>query len=133
MRKKGNMPISYVIDKQNRLVVGTATGVLTADDILQVWRQFMSDPDFDANFSQLGDLSAVTRVDLTAAEVRMLAESNPFPRTTYNALVGQSLEVYGLARMFSTVRGLRGDDRATRVFRTREEALAWLLQKEQAA
>jgi hypothetical protein len=127
------MPVSYVIDKQNKLVVGTATGVLTEGDILHSRRQIRSDPDFDPSFSQLGDLTAVTSIDLSADEVRYLAQSSIFHPTTRRALVGESLEIYGLARMFSIVRGLRGD-REIRVFRTRDEALAWLLlKKDQAA
>lgn len=126
------MPVSYVIDKKNRLVVGTATEVVTLDEILQSRRQMMSDPDFDPNFSQLGDLSAVTKLDVTADEVKMLAETSPFALTVRRAFVGTTLEVYGLVRMFEIVRGLRGDQQI-RAFRSREEALAWLLQKEQAA
>ena len=126
------MPLSYVIDKKNRLVLVTATGVLTVDEILEFRRQFTSDPDFDPNFSQLGDMSGVTQVVLTADEIKMLAETSPFSLTARRAFVGERPEVYGLARMFTTVRGLRGDQH-TRVFRSRDEALAWLCKKDRAA
>lgn len=126
------MPVSYVIDKMNKLVVATATGVVTVDEILQSRREFTSDPDFDPNLSELGDLSAVTRLDLTADEVKMVAQTSPLALTARRAFVGESPEVYGLARMFEIVRGLRGDQHI-RVFRSRDEALAWLLQKDQAA
>jgi hypothetical protein len=131
-RRKANVPTSYVIDKQNRLVLNTATGVMTMDDILQGRRQFMSDPDFDPDYSQLADLSAVTEIDLTSAEIKMLAETSPFSLTSRRAFVGDRPEIYGLARMFSIVRGLRGDQQI-RVFRTRETALAWVLKKDKAA
>lgn len=120
------MPVSYVIDKQNRVVVATGTGVLTAEDIWQFRREIVRDPDFDPNLSQLGVLSAVDRIDLTADEVRVLADTSPFSLTARRALVGETAEIYGLARMFEIVRGLRGDHHI-RVFRSRDEALAWLL------
>src|SRR5215472_7425958 len=126
------MPVSYVIDKKNGLVLATATGVLTLDDVLQFRQQIRSEPDFDPNLAQLGDLSAATSIDLSADEIRILAGTSVFSLTARRALVGETQEVYGLARMFSIVRGLRGD-RAIRVFRRRDEALAWLLQKDQAA
>ncbi|HMF91965.1 MAG TPA: hypothetical protein VKL40_15080 [Candidatus Angelobacter sp.] len=126
------MPASYVIDKKSRLVMGTATGVLTLDEVLASRRQLMRDPDFDPTFSQLGDLSTVSSIDLTADEVRMLAETSPFSLASRRAFVGERPEVYGLARMYSILRGLRGDQEI-RVFRSREAALEWLLEKHKAA
>jgi hypothetical protein len=125
------MPFSYVIDKENGLIMVTVTGVFTVDDALQFRPQVRSEPDFDPNLSQLLDLSAAT-IDLSADEIRILAATSVFSLTARRALVGESHEVYGLARMFSILRGLRGD-RAIRVFRSRNEAMAWLLKKEQAA
>ena len=125
------MPVSYVIDKENRLVICTGTGVVTPDEVMEFRRQIVRDPDFDPSFSQLGDLSGIT-IDLTADEVKVLAERSPFSLTSRRAFVGKHPEAYGLARMFEIVRGLRGDLQV-RVFRDREDALAWLLQKEQAA
>jgi hypothetical protein len=102
------MPYSYVIDKENGLILVTVTGVFTVDDVLQFRRQVRNEPDFDPNLSQLGDLSGATSIDLSADEVRILAETSVFSLTARRALVGSTHEVYGLARMFSIVRGLRG-------------------------
>jgi hypothetical protein len=126
------MPVSYAIDKENKLVVGTATGVVTLDEILESRRQLLNNPDFDPTFFQLGDLSGVTKVDLTADQVKMLAETSPFSPASRRAFVGESLEVYGLVRMFEIVRGLRGDHNV-RAFRSCDKALAWLLKKDRAA
>jgi hypothetical protein len=126
------MPVSYVIDKENRLVISTATGVVTSDEIYAFRRQILQDPDFDPSFSQLGDLSSLDTIDLDADEVKVLAERSVFSLASRRALVGTNLEVYGLGRMFEIVRGLRGDQQI-RVFRTRDEALDWLLGKQQAA
>jgi len=125
------MPVSYVIDKGNRLVVCTGTGVVTFEDIEAFRKQILRDPGFDPSFSQLGDMSDA-KLDLSADEVKILAEQSPFSLRSWRALVGESLEVYGLARMFEIVRGLRGDQHI-HVFRTRDEALAWLFEERKAA
>jgi hypothetical protein len=126
------MPVSYVIDKENRLVISTATGVVTSDEIYTFRGQILQDPDFDPSFSQLGDFSSLETLDLDADEIKVLAERSVFSLTSRRAFVGTSLVVYGLVRMFEIVRGLRGDQQI-RVFRTRDEALDWLLGKQQAA
>jgi hypothetical protein len=126
------MTASYRIDKQNQLVVIQAEGVLTRNNFEEVRRQLMSDPDFDPQFSLLADCSAVTHVDLTAGEVRALADMSPFDLTARRAIVAKKDVVYGLARMFEIVRSLRGDQHI-HVFRNCNEALAWLFIKDQAA
>lgn len=127
-----SMPASYEIDKQKRMVVTTAWGVCTVDDVLRFREQVLKDSDFDPSFSQLADFTAVTQFDVTAGEVRMLAGMNPFSPDSRRALVAESGVVFGLARMFEILRGLKGETHI-RVFRSRSEALAWLLEKEEAA
>jgi len=105
---------------------------MTLGDILRFRREVVSDPNFDRSFSQLGDLSAATRIDLTEDEIRVLAGTSVFSLTARRAFVGEKQEVFVLARMYSIFRGLRGD-RAIRVFRSRHDALAWLLEKQGAA
>jgi hypothetical protein len=131
-RKKRNMTAFYRIDKQSNLVVIHAEGVLTRRNFEEVRRHMMSDPDFDPQFSMLADCSAVTHVDLTAGEIRVLADMSPFDLTGRRAIVARRDVVYGLARMFEIVRSLRGDQHI-RVFRNCNEALAWLFLKDQAA
>ena len=124
------MPVSYVIDVKNKVVIVTVTGTLTVHDVLEFRKQIASDPAFDSSFSQLGDMSGA-KADLSAHEVKMLAESSPFALGARRAFVGTSPVVYGLGRMFEIMRGLRGDQ-DIRVFRDRDEAMAWLLEKNQA-
>jgi hypothetical protein len=126
------MPVSYAIDKQKRLVVTCAWGTCTAEDALEFRRQILKDPNFDPSFDQLADFSAVTTIDITPAEVRMLAGGNIFSPYSRRAIVVQGQLAFGLARIFETLRGLRGDHHV-RVFHTRDEALAWIFVKDQAA
>ncbi|HEY6308039.1 MAG TPA: hypothetical protein VI488_16430 [Candidatus Angelobacter sp.] len=126
------MPASYVIDKQKRLVVTCAWGACTADDALEFRRQILSDSNFDPTFAQLADFTAVTTIDITPGEVRMLAWVNPFSPDSRRAIVVTNPLAFGLARIFETLRSLRGD-RHIRVFRDRQEALAWIFLKDEAA
>ncbi len=126
------MPASYAIDKQKRLVVTCAWGACTAEDALQFRRQILKDENFDPSFSQLADFTGVTTIDITPADVRMLAGSNIFSPDSRRAIVVTGQLAFGLARIFETLRGLRGD-RHVRVFHTRDEALAWIFLKNRAA
>jgi hypothetical protein len=126
------MPVSYAIDKQKRLVVTCAWGKCTVEDVLEFRRQIQKDDDFDPSFAQLADFSGVTIADISPSEVRMLAWMNPFSPDSRRAIVAHSKLAYGLSRIFETLRSLRGD-RHIRVFHTREEALAWIFLKDQAA
>ena len=127
-----DMPQSYKIDRQHRIVISRAWGVCTANDVLEFREQVLRDEDFDPDFCQLVDFSHVTGLEITANEVRMLAEMSPFSSDSRRALVAGTPLVFGFARMFETVRELRGE-KHLRVFHNREDALAWLMAKEEAA
>jgi hypothetical protein len=120
------MPISYEIKKESRLVVCTGFAVVTADEVLQVHDQIVKDEDFEPSFSELVDATAITSTTVTPSSMRMLAESSPFSPDSRRALVADSPLGFGLWRVYQTVRSLRGD-KNIRVFRSRTDALAWLL------
>ena len=46
------MPYSYEIDKQHRLVITTATGVFTTEEVLDHAQRLKRDPDFFCAGSQ---------------------------------------------------------------------------------
>ena len=126
------MPSSYVIDKERKLVITTAWGDCTADDVLEFRKQVLKDHDFDPSYSQLADFTGVTKVDFSPDEVRMLAAISPFSPQSRRALVADNQLIFGLSKMFGILRNLRGE-KLIRVFRTRSEALDWLLEKDKAA
>jgi hypothetical protein len=67
------MTVRHSIDKQRRLVVSTAEGLVTFDDVRGHQDRMLADPDFDASFDQLFDATSATKVDLSADEIRTLA------------------------------------------------------------
>ena len=125
------MPVSFHIDKARRLVTSTASGFLTAVDVLAHQRKLLGDPDFDPTCSQIVDCTAVTGVDLSAEDVRAVAATTIFSAHSRRAVVVTTDEQYGFARMFKMLREAEGEY-GIQVFRDRAEALRWALPEEHA-
>jgi hypothetical protein len=124
------MPFFYKIDKPRRLVMSTAAGVLTKAEVLSLQDQLRKDPDFDPTFSQLSDLTHVTGMDITGADMRELAARTAFSPKSRRAVIASNDLAYGLARMFEQFRETKGDQ-GIRVFRKLEDALDWVVGKEE--
>jgi hypothetical protein len=121
----------YEIDKERRLITSTASGVITLPEIWAHQEKLDKDPDFDPSFAQLLDVTQVTKLKLSSEDVRRVAESNTLSTNPRLAIVATSNLVYGMARMFQIFREMKGEEK-TRVFRDRDEALAWVLGKDGA-
>jgi hypothetical protein len=120
------MPAFYKIDKERRLVMSTAFGIITMAEALAHQEKLLKDPDFDPNFGQLLDVTHVTDVELSAPDVRRLALKTVFSPNSRRAILVKSDLQYGLARMFGIVRDGFGE-KGIRVFRKLEDALEWVL------
>jgi len=126
------MPVSFHIDKARRLVTSTASGFLTAADVLAHQRKLLGDPNFDPTCSQIVDCTAVTGIDLNAEDVRTVAATTIFSAYSRRAVVVTSDEQFGFARMFKMLREAEGEY-GIQVFRDRAEALRWALPDEHAS
>jgi hypothetical protein len=125
------MASHYEIDKERRLIISTASGVITLPEVWAHQERLAKDPDFDPSFAQLLDVTQVTKLKLSSEDVRRVAESNTLSTNPRLAIVATSSLVYGMARMFQIFREMKGEEK-TRVFRDRDEALAWALGKDEA-
>jgi hypothetical protein len=126
------MPFFYKIDKERKLVMSTAAGELTKDEVRSLQDQLRKDPDFDPNFSQLSDLTHVTAMNITGAEMQELAERTAFSPKARRAVLASNDLAFGLALMFEQIREAKGDH-GIRVFRKLEEALDWIVGKGESA
>jgi hypothetical protein len=126
------MPASYKIDRERRLVTTTGWGVLSLADALVHQEQLLKDPSFDPNFSQLLDVSEVTKFDFGVADVRVLAERGIFSPHSRRAFLVTTALAYGYGRMFEMLRDSMGEP-GIRVFRDRGEALDWICPKDKTA
>lgn len=124
------MPATYKIDKARRLVTSTASGFLTAADILAHQRKLLVDPSFDPDCSQIVDCSAVTGIDLSPDDVRSVTAATIFSPHSRRAIVVASDEQFGFASMFKMMREAQGEY-GIRVFRNQGEAMRWALPDEQ--
>lgn len=120
------MPCDCELDLERRWVRARAWGVVTLADAMANRKKFMSDPEFRPDFCQLYDGREVTRLVLTASEVGHLAIDTVFGPGTRRAFVTPTHETYGLMRLYQIYRAVNAGKEQIRLFRTLEEAEAWL-------
>ena len=124
------MPVRFEIDKERRLVRSFGWGDLTFADLRQHQQTLRADPDFDPDFDQLGDLSGVVSVAISAHEVEQVAYSDLFSANSHRAFVASSQLAYGLLRMFQAHHEFSSAPSKTMVFTNMSEALDWLDKKD---
>jgi hypothetical protein len=124
------MATAYEIDKQHRLVISTGSGRITLAEALAHQEKLRKDPDFDASFSQVIDLTRITDFGLEANDIRRLAQATIFSRESRRAIIASNDLVYGFGRMYEILREIAGEG-GVRVFRNLDEALDWILSKNQ--
>jgi hypothetical protein len=119
------VPAFYKIAKDLRLVLSTASGIFTVGDVLAHQDQILADPDFNPSYSQLLDLTHVTKMDLSAEDICKLAERDIFLPASSRAILVTTDLGEGLARLFKILREHAGEQRI-RIFRNLDEALEWV-------
>ncbi len=119
------MPAEYSIDKDRRLVLSTASGVLTEKDLLDLVARLRNDPDFSPEYRELFDFTAVSHFDLSQNQILALVREDVFALSARRAFVVTSDLGYGILRMVQSHRAVKGDE-GIRIFRDRPSALAWL-------
>lgn len=125
------MPIEYRIDHERRLVLAEGKGVLTHKDIVGYQREVWTRPEVQG-FDELVDMSNVAEIAGTSAVgVREIAEvsvaTDPPEGTPKFAIVAPGDLAFALGRMYESFREITpGSKKEVAVFRTRDEAFAWL-------
>ncbi len=123
---ENSMAAYFRIDKERRLVMSTAAGVITVADGLAHQDRLMTDPDFDPSFSQLMDLTHITKIEIGSEDVRRIAQRSVFAPDARRAILVNCDVVFGLAQKFVAFRESLGE-KGLRVFRSIDEALSWVL------
>ena len=106
--------------------------MITFADLLAHQEKLLADPDFSSDFSQFMDLTHVTKVELTNEELRRLAAGSIFSSASRRAILVSSDLVFGLSRMFEIFRETLVE-KGIRVFRNLDDALDWVLTKNNTA
>ena len=115
----------FMIDVDRRMVFSYAQEDFTYADALGHIERLGSDPRFHPDFRQIIDLRDVTDPQISTDQVRALARHNVFNPDSRRAMVAPGDVSYGLARIFDTIRELRGET-GIRVVRTLQEGAEWV-------
>lgn len=109
--------------------IATFTGAIGDRELHDAYETLLRDPSYDPAVDDLIDLRGVTHMGVTGAGLhRLIAlyddrESDGF--RTRAAILAPTDVLYGVSRMFQTLRGDANPDEVE-VFRTEGEALSWL-------
>jgi len=120
------MPFDYVVYKEHRLLISTALGRVTWEEIKTRQDQTKTDPEFDPEFDQIVDLRSATRVELTGDQIRFLAGRQIFSSRSKRAFVAPNPSIFGVGRMWETYTEFSSHPTEIRVFGDLPSALKWL-------
>ncbi len=125
------MPITYRVDHMLRLVDAAGHGTFTDEDVFGYQKTVWSRPDV-SGYNELMDMTDVQEIVSPSSErIRQLASvaARMESSVTHSklAIVAPTDIAFGLGRMFQVFREFEGgSSRSVCVFRTREEAMAFL-------
>lgn len=121
------MPITYTIDRQAGLILTTATGMLTNQELLEHKQRLSRDADVRVGTVELSDVRGVASLEITAEGVRQFVAHDAADTERFAdyrlAIVASEDVVYGMARMYQM---MTDPNAKVRVFRSMTEARAWL-------
>jgi len=120
------MPVRYAINKEQQLVVTTGSGHLTFAEAVAHQDQLLNDPDFNAEFNQLIDLTAVTSLDISVAEAKMIALRKLFSSRSRRACVSGNPSIFGMGRMMKVYHEMAEVVSLVHIFYDLPSALKWL-------
>jgi hypothetical protein len=129
--------LNLMISEEKNRTVNLSKGesfcflVVTLADALAHRENLRKNPDFDPSFSQLVDLSHVTKIEFSREDVEPFAQDTIFSPDSRRAALAAGDHAYGLARMFEMLREFKGEE-GVRAFRNLDEALDWVLSKNTA-
>jgi hypothetical protein len=115
------MPVVLKIDARRRVVYSTFYGKLTDDELLGHRSAIASDPNFNGEFSEIVDFSAVSELTISEAALASMASSQSlFSESVLHIVVAPADVAFQLANQFKTF--ARDTRRNLLVVRTRAEA-----------
>lgn len=126
------MPLSYEIDREQRIVLVTLSGRVTEAEVFGYQWEVWSKPE-NLGFGEMVDLSQVTDVETVTSEkfaelARLSCTMEDAVAETPLAIVAVTPFQFGLARMYQNHRDMvKGSTKIVRLFRSRDEAMEWVV------
>jgi len=125
--KKGLfLPYRYSIRKEKRLVVSTGSGVVTFAELKAHSDRLAKDPDFNPEFDQLVDATAMAELKVSVAEAATLARTNIFSPASRRAFVAPRPGAFGMMRLWGTHHEFGQEPSEVAFFYDLPSARAWL-------
>jgi hypothetical protein len=123
------MPLRCEIIKDIHLVIFEIIDQVTLDEVIDVFNQLQTDPDFSFSHDYLWDARKLTLAWSSSDVMRISAYLNSFkvekrPKPKRALLFSRNVD-YGLGRVYEVYRSSRNDV-DIHVFKDRDEALSWL-------
>ena len=118
------MPVTYHIDKINKVVFANATGEFTAENFRIYRRRLLDDPDFDPHHCVLFDFRSITEFRMSSAEMGGFSKERISHKRARRAYLVPTEEAHGMIRMHSMLSELESD--MVQIFRDMAEARRWL-------
>jgi hypothetical protein len=129
------VPISFTYDPTAHRRIVTFRGAIHDRDLIEAYESLLGDPGYDSSVDDFIDLRNVTQMAVTSAGLhRLIAlfdERDSPGYVTRSAILAPSDVLYGVSRMFQTMRGEDHPDELE-VFRSLDETMYWLDRKDQA-
>lgn len=113
------------IDRDRRLVGIRLWGPLTRADFDRVRAALLQDPAFAPSFDAIIDLRGADVRQISLADVESIAGQSLLQSSARRAILADRSDQLGLARLYSTLRGIAGQE-SSRVFWELQEAAGWL-------
>jgi hypothetical protein len=117
------VPVRSEIDKERRLILTVGEGCVTASEVRNHQDRLLRDPNFDAAFNQLIDVTRATRFDMSTDEAKEIALRPIVSTKSKRAFVAIRPDIYGLGRLMQVYHEGLAD---ACVFNDRDLALKWL-------
>ena len=121
--------IAFSVDVEARRRLATFTGLIGDRELFDAYSTLVNEATYDPSLDDLIDLRAVTHMGVTGAGlhrlIAMYDQRDSDGYSTRAAIVAPTDVLYGVARMFQTLRGDETPDEIV-VFRSMDDALQWL-------
>jgi len=121
------MPITYKIDRENRIIDEKWTGTVSRNDLSEFWKKFLEDPDVLDIRRTLVDLRE-SQITFTGSQMDTLIQSIVLPvlkgRDWKTAIVVTAPLQFGISRQYQVFAERFSKDS---IFNDIDEARCWLL------
>lgn len=99
------MPVQVSVDRNRKLVVTTYSGEVTNADVARQVDEIRSQAPYGADYRSITDFTNVTQFEISADEIRSVADSKSPLADARRVMVAPSDVAYGTSRMFQMLAG----------------------------